>query len=214
MPEMREFSATSRCPKCGGAVVSATYRAAGQGCMMMSSRVRCGDGKTDYRAEHICRHCRTCGYDWPEACLKDALGDGKAPDRSCLTCADWDTAHDEGACVGCFETLGTPHWRPKPDAKPGHSREGIVGELRITVHDMGAHLVLDNLSGDIAEQIVADHNAKPAAEPVEAKARYGMGITDSDTWAIIGPGHTTIAHLRTIEEASRVVSLLNGESTP
>lgn len=59
---MNAYSKKSKCPKCGGRKVKATYCEGGY-------RASKTGGCDLRRSEHIDRECLNCHYEWPEGCL-------------------------------------------------------------------------------------------------------------------------------------------------
>jgi predicted amidophosphoribosyltransferase len=55
---MKGYDAKGCCPKCGAADISDSYQ-----------KGRHLVGHCWEEGEHIHRYCRTCHYEWPEACL-------------------------------------------------------------------------------------------------------------------------------------------------
>ena len=53
---MRKYNPKGVCIKCGGTDISSVYH---------EDFTKCG-WSNHFEGEHIHRHCRNCGYEWPE----------------------------------------------------------------------------------------------------------------------------------------------------
>lgn len=74
--KLKCFDANARCGKCGHDDIGTSYHSVIRGEGGFKDGPNCHYGAPCFREcpekSHLLRHCRRCGYEWLEACVKPA----------------------------------------------------------------------------------------------------------------------------------------------